>query len=74
MNPEVEVSRSCSCGAENRYWTVEQVAELTGMGIKWLRAQCHDGLIPHHRFGRSYRFTAQDLDRSYEAPEGQSVL
>ena len=47
---------------ENRCWTVEQVAELTGMGIKWLRAQCHDGKIPHHRFERSYRFTAQNLE------------
>ena len=47
---------------DNRYWTIEQVAELTGMGIKWLRAQCHDGQIPHHRFGRSYRFTPKDIE------------
>lgn len=51
-----------TCVVENRYWTVEQVAELTGMGVKWLRAQCHDGQIPHHRFGRSYRFTPKDIE------------
>lgn len=43
------------------YYTVEQVSALTGMGKDWLWKQCADRKIPHHRFGRSYRFTVEDL-------------
>lgn len=43
------------------YYTVEQVSEQTGMGKDWLWAQCRDRKIAHHRFGRTYRFSADDL-------------
>lgn len=44
-----------------RYHTVEEVAELTGMSVKWLWGQCRDRKIPHNRFGRRYRFSDEDL-------------
>ena len=43
------------------YYTVEQVSEQTGMGKDWLWQQCRDRKIAHHRLGRTYRFTADDL-------------
>ena len=49
------------CAMEMRYWTIEQVAELTGMSQKWLWAQCRGNAMAHHRFGRAYRFSEQDL-------------
>jgi excisionase family DNA binding protein len=49
------------------YYTVEQVSELTGMGKDWLWKQCADRRIPHHRFGRSYRFTVEDLRQLQQA-------
>ena len=44
-----------------RYHTAEEVAELTGMSVKWLWRQCRDKKIPHNKFGRSYRFSDEDL-------------
>jgi Helix-turn-helix domain len=44
-----------------RYWTVEQVAEITGMSRKWLWAQCRTDAIAHHKFGNKYRFSDVNL-------------
>jgi len=44
-----------------RYWTVEQVAEITGMSRKWLWAQCRTDAITHHKFANKYRFSDSDL-------------
>jgi excisionase family DNA binding protein len=48
-------------GMNLAYYTVEQVSEQTGMSKDWLWQQCRDRKIPHHRLGRTYRFTADDL-------------
>ena len=29
----------------------------------WLRQQCREARIPHHRLGRSYRFSESDLTK-----------
>ena len=42
-------------------YTIAQVAELTQMSEYWLRQQCREARIPHHRLGRSYRFSESDL-------------
>lgn len=44
-----------------RYWTVEQVAEITGMSRRWLWAQCRADAIAHHKFGNQYRFSDVNL-------------
>lgn len=46
-----------------RYYTIEEVAELTQMSQKWLWRQCRESKIPHHRFGSRYRFSEEDLPR-----------
>jgi excisionase family DNA binding protein len=46
---------------EFTFLTIDQVSKCTGMSTKWLWSQCRIGAIPHHRFGRSYRFSEQDL-------------
>jgi excisionase family DNA binding protein len=43
------------------YYTVEQVAIMLSRGKDWVWAQCRDRKIPHHKLGRSYRFTDGDL-------------
>ena len=43
------------------YYTVEQVAILLSRGQDWVWAQCRDRKIPHHKLGRSYRFSDGDL-------------
>lgn len=51
--------------SSERYYTIEDVVELTQMGKDWLWEQCREKKIPHHRFGTKqrphYRFTAEDL-------------
>ena len=42
-------------------FTVAEVAELTQMSEYWLRQQCREARIPHHRLGRIYRFSESDL-------------
>jgi excisionase family DNA binding protein len=42
-------------------YTIAEVAELTRMSEYWLREQCRQARVPHHRLGRSYRFTEFDL-------------
>jgi len=46
---------------EFTYYGVEQVSEMLGRSRDWVWAQCRECKIPHHRIGRSYRFTADDL-------------
>lgn len=46
---------------EFRYYSVENVAELIGVSEQWIWRQCRANAIPHHRFGRQYRFSTQDL-------------
>ena len=44
-----------------QFFTIDQVSQLTGMSSKWLWAQCRANAVAHHRFGRVYRFSEQDL-------------
>jgi hypothetical protein len=36
-------------------------AELLGMSAEWLRKQAAARLVPHNRYGRSVRFTAEQV-------------
>jgi excisionase family DNA binding protein len=44
-----------------RLYTVAEVAQLTQMSAYWLREQCRQSRIAHHRLGRNYRFSESDL-------------
>ncbi|GAA2163166.1 helix-turn-helix domain-containing protein [Pedococcus bigeumensis] len=44
-----------------RLYTIAEVAELTKMSEYWLREQCRNATLAHHRFGRCYRFSDTDL-------------
>jgi excisionase family DNA binding protein len=44
-----------------RLWTVREVSELARVSESWIYRQCRAQAIPHHRLGRRYRFTDQDL-------------
>lgn len=41
--------------------TYEQAAEELTVSVAWLKAKAQARQIPHHRYGRSVRFTADDL-------------
>jgi excisionase family DNA binding protein len=43
------------------FYSVQQVATMTGMSVDWLWKQCRTNKIPHHKLGSKYRFTADDL-------------
>ena len=43
------------------FYTAQQVAEMTQMSIDWLRRMARENKIPHHRAGRLYRWTFDDL-------------
>ena len=43
--------------------TVAEAAEVSRMSQRWIRNQIRDGLLRPHRFGRSVRIDAQDLER-----------
>ena len=44
-----------------RLYTIAEVAEVTRMSQYWLREQCRDAKLAHHRLGRCYRFSEDDL-------------
>lgn len=44
-----------------RLYTIAEVAERTAMSEYWLREQCREGKLAHHRLGRCYRFAETDL-------------
>lgn len=46
-----------------RLLTVDDVAEITGMGRDWIYAQVRAGQIPHVRLGRSVRFREPAIDQ-----------
>lgn len=47
-------------------YTVAEVAKLTRMSEYWLRQQCREARIPHHRLGRNYRFSDSDVAQLLE--------
>lgn len=50
-------------GMVPRLYTIAEVAELTRMSEYWLREQCREAKVAHHRLGRCYRFAETDLLR-----------
>lgn len=44
------------------FYTAQQVADKTGMGVDWLWRQARDKKIPHHKLGGRYRWTESDLE------------
>lgn len=43
------------------FYTAQQVAAKTGLGVDWLWKQAREKKIPHHRLGGRYRWTENDL-------------
>jgi len=41
--------------------TAEEVAELLQLSPRTLKDQAAAGVLPHHRFGKHYRFTRGDV-------------
>lgn len=48
-------------GPVPRLYTIAEAAELTRMSEYWLREQCREKKVAHHRLGRCYRFTETGL-------------
>jgi excisionase family DNA binding protein len=48
-------------------YTLEQVAELTPLSVRTLRAWCRTGRIEHTRCGRRYGLTRKQVDALIEA-------
>lgn len=44
-----------------RFYTVDEVADMTKLSRRWLWVQCREGKVAHHKWGRSYRFSETDL-------------
>ena len=44
------------------YYSVAEAAEMLGRSKDWLWAQCRNRQVPHQRRGRSYLFTAADIE------------
>lgn len=44
-----------------RLYTIAEAAEITRMSEYWLREQCREARLAHHRLGRCYRFAEADL-------------
>jgi excisionase family DNA binding protein len=45
----------------NALLTAEQVGELLQLSPRTLKDQAAAGVLPHHRFGKHYRFTRDDV-------------
>ncbi|MFI8966026.1 helix-turn-helix domain-containing protein [Streptomyces sp. NPDC053493] len=45
-----------------RYYTVEQVADLLGLHVKTVRGYVREGRLPATRVGRQYRIVREDLE------------
>jgi hypothetical protein len=43
------------------YYSVDEVAETIGRSKDWLWAQCRTRKVPHHRKGRHYVFSPDDI-------------
>jgi excisionase family DNA binding protein len=44
-------------------FTAEQLAELFHLSARTLKDQAGAGAIPHHRFGKHYRFSRTDIQQ-----------
>lgn len=44
-------------------YTVKEADAELGCGTAWLYQQAAQGRIPHQRYGRSIRFTSQQLEQ-----------
>ena len=42
-------------------YTVDEVAEMTGMAKAWVWKGCRERTIPHQRMGRYFRFTPAQI-------------
>jgi excisionase family DNA binding protein len=45
----------------NALLTAEEVGELLQLSARTLKDQAAAGVLPHHRFGKHYRFTRNDV-------------
>ncbi|MGW1071506.1 hypothetical protein [Streptomyces sp. NPDC002537] len=51
-----------SAPAHNDFMAPEEAAKAIGCGVRWLRDGANHRGFPHHRFGKSLQFSAQDRD------------
>ena len=56
-----------------KLYTVEEVAEITGMSKHWLWRQCRNKAVPHHSMGRRYRFSEADLRALFDSTRVDAV-
>jgi excisionase family DNA binding protein len=50
------------CFVEQRYYSVDQVAELLGLHVKTVRGYIRDGRLAATRIGKQYRIRREDLE------------
>ena len=44
------------------YYSVAEAAEALHVSADWLWLKCRNKAVPHHRRGRRYLFTAEDIE------------
>ena len=54
------------------YTTVHHAANELGLSVNWLRKQARQGVIPHLRQGRQYKFCVADV-RDYLAEQSKRM-
>jgi excisionase family DNA binding protein len=57
----MQASPATSAEVEQLY-TPKEAAKIIKLSHFWLVKHAKTGLIPHHKIGRFYRFSRQDLD------------
>ncbi|NKG21050.1 helix-turn-helix domain-containing protein [Paeniglutamicibacter terrestris] len=56
-----------------QFFKADAVADLTEFTITTVWRKCRDKQWPHHRLGRSYRFTAEDIREIQEQMRAKPV-
>ncbi|TCO49698.1 helix-turn-helix domain-containing protein [Actinocrispum wychmicini] len=54
--------------------TAEQLAELFHLSARTLKDQAGAGAIPHHRFGKHYRFSRGDIQQILQLAQHDPTL
>ena len=57
-----------------KYYTVDEVAAITGLTSRTIRTYIADGKLTGVRLGKQWRFTEDDIAALYTSPEGSASL
>ncbi len=55
-------SKADSPGEARKYLKPQEVAELLGKSLDWVRRRAADNTLPHRFVGRDLRFIASEID------------